>query len=88
MPTRTPKAQLSSYSLPICVPVPIGAFSTFVEFKPNAVSVNLPNPAFAHPPNCRFNANANKGHRFAILMTHVGALRASRSGAGQPGRYP
>jgi len=35
-----------------------------------------------HQPNCRFNADANMGHRFAILMAHVGALRASRSGAG------
>lgn len=26
--------------------------------------------------NCRFNADASMGHRFVILMTHVGALRA------------
>jgi hypothetical protein len=38
--------------------------------------------AFVHQPNCRFNADANMGHRFAILMAHVGALRATHSGAG------
>jgi hypothetical protein len=38
--------------------------------------------AFAHKPNESFNADANIGHRFAILMANVGALRASRSGAG------
>jgi hypothetical protein len=32
--------------------------------------------------NCRFNADANKGHAFGIFMAHVGTLRASRSGAG------
>jgi hypothetical protein len=32
--------------------------------------------------NYRFNADANTGHRFAILMASVGALRDSRSGAG------
>ena len=32
--------------------------------------------------NCRFNADANTGHGFAIFMASVGALRASRSGAG------
>jgi hypothetical protein len=32
--------------------------------------------------NCRFNADANTGHGFAILLASVGALRASRSGAG------
>lgn len=26
--------------------------------------------------NCRFNADANMGHRFAILMAHVGTFRA------------
>lgn len=25
--------------------------------------------------NCKFNVDANMGHRFAILMAHVGALR-------------
>jgi hypothetical protein len=33
-------------------------------------------------PNWRFNADANTGHGFAILLASVGALRASRSGAG------
>ncbi len=33
-------------------------------------------------PNCRFNADAMTGHRFAILMACHGALRASRYGAG------
>jgi hypothetical protein len=38
---------------------------------------------YAPQPNCRFNADANMGHRFAILMAHVGALRPLRaSGAG------
>jgi hypothetical protein len=37
---------------------------------------------FAPQPNWRFNADANKAHGFAILMGLVGALRASRSGAG------
>jgi hypothetical protein len=33
-------------------------------------------------PNWAFNADANTGHGFAILLASVGALRASRSGAG------
>jgi len=33
-------------------------------------------------PDWVFNANANTGHAVGILMTCVGALRASRSGAG------
>jgi hypothetical protein len=32
--------------------------------------------------NWRFNADANTGHGFAILLASIGALRASRSGAG------
>ncbi len=36
----------------------------------------------APQPNCRFNADANTGHAFGIFMASVGALRASRSGAG------
>jgi hypothetical protein len=36
----------------------------------------------APPPNWSFNADANTGHGFAIFMANVGALRASRSGAG------
>jgi hypothetical protein len=51
-------------------------------FEPNASGVNLPNPAYAPRPNESFNADANIGHRFAILMANVSALRASRSGAG------
>jgi hypothetical protein len=50
--------------------------------EPNAVGVKLINPAYAPQPNCRFNADANTGHGFAIFMASVGALRASRSGAG------
>jgi hypothetical protein len=38
--------------------------------------------AFAPQANRRFNADANTGHGFAIFMASVGALRASRSGAG------
>jgi hypothetical protein len=38
--------------------------------------------AFAPQPNSAFNADANTGHGFAIFMASVGALRASRSGAG------
>jgi hypothetical protein len=37
---------------------------------------------YAPQPNCRFNSDANTGHGFAIFMASVGALRASRSGAG------
>jgi hypothetical protein len=38
---------------------------------------------FAPQPNETFNADANIGHRFAILMANVGALRPLRaSGAG------
>ena len=33
-------------------------------------------------PNVTFNADANMGHRFAILMAHVGTLRPSGFGAG------
>ena len=32
--------------------------------------------------NRSFNADANTGHGFASFMASVGALRASRSGAG------
>jgi len=39
--------------------------------------------ASAAKPNESFNADANIGHRFAILMANVGALRPCRaSGAG------
>ncbi|RYD96599.1 MAG: hypothetical protein EOP50_06480 [Sphingobacteriales bacterium] len=37
---------------------------------------------YAPLPNCRFNADANTGHAFGIFMASVGALRASRYGAG------
>jgi hypothetical protein len=45
--------------------------------------VILPFSAFAPQPNETFNADANIGHRFAILMANVGALRPYRAfGAG------
>jgi len=46
------------------------------------IEVNLHNLASAPEPNWAFNADANTGHGFAIFMASVGALRASRSGAG------
>ncbi len=36
----------------------------------------------AQTPNRSFNADANTGHAFGILLACVGTLRASRSGAG------
>ena len=36
----------------------------------------------AHQPNCGFNADANIGHAFGILMAYVGALQPSACGAG------
>jgi len=42
----------------------------------------LLNSAYAPEPNWAFNADANTGHAFGIFMASVGALRASRSGAG------
>jgi hypothetical protein len=45
-----------------------GVFSTYFHCAPQ--------------PNCTFNADANTGHAFGIFMASVGALRASRSGAG------
>jgi hypothetical protein len=51
--------------------------------EPNVVGANLTYPAYAPQPNESFNADANIGHRFAILMANVGALRPYRaSGAG------
>jgi len=50
--------------------------------KPDAVQARLLNPAYAPQPNESFNADANTGHGFAIFTASVGALRASRSGAG------
>ena len=37
---------------------------------------------FAPQPNRSFNADANTGHAFGILMARVGTLRTSCSGAG------
>jgi hypothetical protein len=37
---------------------------------------------YVRQPNWSFNADANTGHGFAIFMASVGALRASRFGAG------
>ena len=37
---------------------------------------------FAPQPNGAFNADANKGHAFGILMALVGARRPAGSGAG------
>ena len=42
----------------------------------------FPGRANGQKPNCAFNVDANTGHGFAIFMASVGALRASRSGAG------
>jgi hypothetical protein len=44
--------------------------------------VQINHNSICDQPNESFNADANIGHRFAILMANVGALRASRSGAG------
>ena len=44
--------------------------------------VSFSRPITCHQPNCRFNADANTGHGFAIFMASVGALRPSASGAG------
>jgi hypothetical protein len=47
------------------------------------MNANLLSPAYAPKPNESFNADANIGHRVAILMANVGALRPYRaSGAG------
>jgi outer membrane receptor for monomeric catechols len=55
--------------------------SRLIDLK--AASANLPKFSFVHQPNESFNADANIGHRFAILMANVGALRPCRaSGAG------
>jgi hypothetical protein len=64
--------------------ISVGALARLLwTLEPNAVGANLPNPAYAPQPNETFNADANIGHRFAILMANVGALRPFRaSGAG------
>jgi len=52
-------------------------------FEPNSCGLTMQNPAYAPQPNESFNADANIGHRFAIFMANVGALRPYRaSGAG------
>ena len=53
-------------------------------FKPHTV-LGLRAATLFHSapqPNCRFNSDANIGHRFAILMAYAGALQPSASGAG------
>jgi hypothetical protein len=42
----------------------------------------LSNKTRIQMPNWSFNADANTGHAFGILMACVGALRTSCSGAG------
>jgi hypothetical protein len=79
------KRQVYIYSTPSTSrPSLTGALARLLwTLEPNASGVNLPNPAFAPQPNESFNADANIGHRFAILMANVGALRPYRaSGAG------
>ena len=44
--------------------------------------IHLQRRAYAPQPNCGFNADANIGHAFGILMAYVGTLRTSCSGAG------
>jgi hypothetical protein len=51
------------------------------HLKMQAMSAKTPFH-YAPQPNWAFNADANTGHGFAIFMASVGALRASRSGAG------
>ncbi len=42
---------------------------------------------YAPQPNCRFNADANTGHGFAIFMASVGAL-PGRGNTQQPSPRP
>ena len=50
---------------------------------PESQAMSSRQPFHSAPqPNCRFNADANTGHAFGIFMASVGALRASRYGAG------
>ena len=53
-----------------------------IDTKSTTAMLSLKTFHFAPQPNCRFNADANIGHRFAILMAYVGALQPSASGAG------
>ena len=48
----------------------------------NAVNFEFKRMCTYPQPNCRFNADANTGHGFAILLASVGTLRTSCSGAG------
>lgn len=51
--------------------------------QPPSMNISHINQLHTCPqPNCRFNADANMGHSFAIWMAHVGALQPSASGAG------
>jgi hypothetical protein len=60
-----------------------GVCLSLQTLETNATVVILLFSAFAPQPNESFNADANIGHRFAILMANVGALRPYRaSGAG------
>jgi hypothetical protein len=55
----------------------------FWTVKAEKLGEDLSNPAYAPQPNETFNADANIGHRVAILMANVGTLRPCRaSGAG------
>ncbi len=40
------------------------------------------NCVYVHQPNSAFNADANKGQAFGIVLALVGALRPSGFGAG------
>ena len=51
---------------------------TFKIFRIGGINVS----AYAPQPNWGFNADANIGHAFGILMAYVGTLRTSCSGAG------
>ena len=49
---------------------------------PHNAFPKIQNRAYAPQPNWGFNADANIGHAFGILMAYVGTLRTSCSGAG------
>jgi hypothetical protein len=72
---------LLAFKAAICL---TGALARLLwTLEPNELGVSLHHPASAPQPNETFNADANIGHRFAILMANVGALRPYRaSGAG------
>jgi len=50
--------------------------------SPTFNSIAMQKRAYAPQPNCGFNADANIGHAFGILMAYVGALQPAASGAG------